>query len=141
MRLAVSTLCDVASARDGLISVLGAGITILSRPSFPAPMLCSLALLIEVGDTDGMGPHNLNIVMTPSSVDDTEPVFEMGADFSQERPAGMSSVGSSSMPVVVDLHEIGIPVAGNYQIEIRLNGVQTGLIPFVAIEVPESDQN
>ena len=45
MRIDTALLCDAATERDGLLNVLGGGITVATRPEFPAPLGMTLALV------------------------------------------------------------------------------------------------
>ena len=49
MEIRVATICDFAQVRDGLLSVISAGITRVWRSQYPAPLGVMLALVFEVG--------------------------------------------------------------------------------------------
>lgn len=141
MRLAVSTLCDAAAVREGLLNILGGGITVFNRSSFPAPMSCSLAILVEVTVEDGAGPHHLNIEISRILADNLESIAEVNANFIQEEPAGPGSAAVTSVPLVLDMRDAGVPAPGEYQIQIRLNHVDVAQMMFEAHEVPELTEN
>ena len=57
-------LCDAATVREGLLNVLGAGITRLHREQFPAAMGTQLALLLHSNAKEMGKPHKLLITIT-----------------------------------------------------------------------------
>jgi hypothetical protein len=48
MRIIAGVLCDYAEVREGLLTIVSAGITRLWRAELPAPMGVFLALQVEV---------------------------------------------------------------------------------------------
>ena len=46
MKVSVAAICDFAQVREGLLSVISAGINRLWRPQYPAPMGAMLALIV-----------------------------------------------------------------------------------------------
>ena len=56
-------LCDAATVREGLLHILGGGITRLNRPSFPAPLGAALALQISVHPTEASVSHRVEAII------------------------------------------------------------------------------
>ena len=61
MNVGTALLCDFASVRDGLLFVVGGGVTRLWREEFPAPMGVCLALVFEVHQMEAPHPHQIDV--------------------------------------------------------------------------------
>lgn len=57
----MATLADSANVREGLLSVLSAGVTHLYRPEFPAPLGVAVAIIVEVSPDDGAGKYAMSV--------------------------------------------------------------------------------
>lgn len=125
-------LCDAATIRENLLHVLGGGVTHVIRPSFPAPLGCTLALSFYVkygGGTDVV--HKVDV--TGYKVGVSEPIFQYTTEFAiaEEPPAGAESVG-----LAIPLDNIGLPEPGDYEIAVGVNDEQLTVIPFTAALPP-----
>ena len=60
MHVAAAILCDFAEVRDGLLMLLGGGITRLWRPTLPAPLGIGLALIVEIPPAERAVPHEIS---------------------------------------------------------------------------------
>jgi hypothetical protein len=63
MRVDTALLCDAATVREGLLHILGGGVSQVIRPAFPAELGVTLALRIMVHPTELDHPHDLQIVL------------------------------------------------------------------------------
>ncbi|MGH9070974.1 MAG: DUF6941 family protein [Acidimicrobiales bacterium] len=63
-RIHTALLCDSATIREGLLHVLGAGISRIWRPRLPAPLGLTLALLVEVAPSGLTQPHQFSVNIT-----------------------------------------------------------------------------
>jgi hypothetical protein len=61
MKITDAILCDFATVCEGLLHVLGGGITVISRDTYPSPLDLSLALLIEAELNDFSNANVINI--------------------------------------------------------------------------------
>jgi hypothetical protein len=64
MKVPVAVLCDAVSVRDGLLHILGGGITKVGRPSVPTPFGVQLALMLAFRHDD-LGPHIITVTIKP----------------------------------------------------------------------------
>lgn len=65
MRLAVAVLCDRATVREGLLHILGGGITLLGRPSLPALLDVDFALLLQPDNLSEIaGEHTMFVELS-----------------------------------------------------------------------------
>src|SRR6185369_17203940 len=60
-------ICDAVTVREGLLQVLGAGITFLNRKEFPAPVLMSIAATLSA---EKDGAYNVSVNVRAEGSDD-----------------------------------------------------------------------
>ena len=132
MEIACALLCDAATVREGLLHVLGGGVTRVNSPQFPAPMNTALALEISVHPTEGGNDHQLQILV---QTEDGSRIAELGAAFNVSAdPSGDTQPGEQfNVPLVVPLQMVGLPVAGGYSVEILIDGTHRRSIAFWAV--------
>ena len=129
----ILTLCDHANVREGLLSLLSAGITVLNRASFPAPFGARLAILLGVeGDFPAEGVHLRMSIADRESDERVVPDFEMmfGAHDTPDADADLPG----SLPLMLDLEEVAIPRAGAYEIALHVEDALLGTLHFVAVQ-------
>ena len=63
MKLLTTLLCDYATVREGLLHVLGGGITRLWREDVPAPLNMSVAIVVELTQDEADLPHEVHVVV------------------------------------------------------------------------------
>jgi uncharacterized protein DUF6941 len=127
-------LCDAATVRDNLLHVLGAGITRLARPTFPAPLGLTLAMMLTLRPTEAAEQHKLRIVL---QTEDGANVAELDGQFAvQAAPKGLRPGEQLGMPVVLDLRNVAIPKEGMYSLEILIDSQHVRALPFVAQKGP-----
>jgi hypothetical protein len=61
MEITTALLCDAATVREGLLHVLGGGLTRLWRAELPAPLGVTLALSVALGEGEFDVPHEVQI--------------------------------------------------------------------------------
>lgn len=133
IRITSAMLADAATMREGLLHVLGGGISLLSRPNYPAPIGASLALLLEARDIDLSGqPVELDIVAKSEEADHAQ-LFEAKVSALIMPPPGGERI--LNFPVAIDLTQAGIPAPGLYKIVISLNGRQETELYFEGKQV------
>lgn len=113
MKIRVATICDFAQVREGLLSVVSAGITRLWRPQYPAAMDIMLALLIEIPPDEARIPKEIRVRV--ENADGTR-LVETSAGF-QAGPGPQTDPGELlNVPFVLDLRKFELPTPGRYQI-------------------------
>lgn len=133
MQVAAAFLCDFAEVREGLLFALGGGITRLWRDAFPASMEASLALLLELHQTEGATQHQLQVLVQGEDgqrVGEVKAAFQMGA---AEVDVGENLL----LPIVLDLRTARLPAPGSYAVEIVIDGTHQRTIQFKALPRPE----
>jgi hypothetical protein len=127
VRISAALLCDAATVREGLLHMLGGGLNMLRRNSFPAPMAVSLVCVPEL-DRDDLGqPHKLEVTVRPAQGDDVfgrvEANWEVAGPPSDE---GLSTY----LPIILPLERVGLPEPGYYRVDIQLDGGYSQSIDF-----------
>jgi hypothetical protein len=125
-------LADYATVREGLLNVLGAGITKLFRDPLPAPMGVVVAILLQPMDNaDLMTPHNLEVIITHVGNDEESAVAKAVMTMN----AGTVATGPlPTLPVVVPLQSVPITATGVHQITVKLDGEAAETIEFEVLK-------
>lgn len=136
MRFAVATLCDAASVRDGLLNVLGAGITVISRDQWPAPIGATLAFLVEIESNEFQVPFNFSIELTASEFK-SAPIATIEGGFG----GSLGDVVNApiQLPVIVPMNDVLLPGSGSYECTIDVaDGKLRETLSILAQEVPRT---
>jgi len=121
-------LCDRATVREGLIHVLGGGVSRLGRPSLPAPMGVDLALLLTPERFEELpGDHEVSVIVRSDSGTD---VARIGLAFS------FSGLDESAdplpvIPLSVPLQQVGLADYGFYTVSVDYDGESVARIRFL----------
>jgi hypothetical protein len=129
VKVTTGILCDFASVREGLLFVVGGGITRVRRAQYPAPFGCSVALLVEVHQMELARPHELELrVVGP----DGENVANIKGGFQASGPTDLDIGESLPIPVVIDLRGAELPKPGRYSVETSIDGSHQLTLSFRA---------
>ena len=124
-------LCDAVSVREGLLHILGGGISRVHRPAYPAPLGINLALRITLprATTASNAEHEVKIVLRKP--DDAGEVASVVMGFrSQGEPSPPPA--EIAFPAAVPLRDLLVPAQGHYLIEIHGDGVLLRSFPIEA---------
>ncbi len=130
MHVSSLVLCDAASVREGLLSVLGAGITVIRRPSYPAPLASDIGVVVSHTTSDKAFNLSLAIRKQGDPAVVAEIVIDGQVEPDPKAPPGVPA--SSSFPL--DARGIGVPSAGVYTITATLRGGKGLTISFTAVD-------
>lgn len=133
MRVDCALLCDAVTVREGLLHVLGGGVTRLRRPEFPGPLNTALALRVMVHPTEAEQPHQLEVRLMK---EDGEEVGRVEIDFELESQA-VRPGEELSAPFAVPLHGVALPHQGAYSFELLIDGIHQASLPFIAESIAE----
>ncbi len=131
MRIGCAVHCDAATVRDGLLHILGAGVTRVSHPSYPAPLGTALALQIVLTPEEARDRHVTEVRLVGP---DDQVLFAGAAEFSAQDPDALRPDEEASAPITLPLQALPIPAAGRYSFEITINGEHAASIPFQAVQ-------
>lgn len=135
MEIDTCLLCDAASIREGLLHILGGGITDVVRPEYPAPLGMHLALRILAHPTELDRSHRLEVLLQD---EDGERVTQFHLetqqiDTSQVHPGRQAPLNLAwNFPMNPHL-----PHPGRYSFELLIDGVHQRSVPFTAVQVQE----
>jgi hypothetical protein len=135
MEVDTALLCDAATVRDGLLHILGGGVTHLVRKEFPADLGVTLALRILVHQTEAEHPHELQILLQG---EDGEKVVQVRANVQAEPPPDGVEAGEKGELVIAWSFpgRPKLPREGRYSMELLIDGVHQRTIPFRVMQAP-----
>lgn len=133
-----AVLCDAASIRDGLLHMLGGGISLFGRESFPAPFDATLALVFELSNVSHTGESHAIDIRAHRFGGLDSPIFEVHTVITTE--PGADPEAFQYAPFVFNLRNAGLPEAGSYEITVHLDGAPVTSVRFHAklSEIPEA---
>jgi hypothetical protein len=123
-------LCDAATVREGLLHILGGGITRLHRPEYPSQLGTALAVRVMVHPTEADRSHLFEARLLS---EDGEDVGNVQVSFEMSKPLGGMRPGEEvSVALPLPLHGFGLPRPGPYSFELLIDGVHHASVGFVA---------
>jgi len=131
MDIRVATICDFAQVREGLLSVLSAGITRVWQTQYPAPLGVMVALIFELAPGGASIPREVRFRV--ENADGDRLAEGVGAIQANPSP-GLDPGEMLTLPLVVDFRSLQLPAAGRYQIVIdpMSDGVDPTVLAFRA---------
>lgn len=133
MKASVCLLCDRATVREGLLHILGGGISRLGRPVLPAPMDVDLALLLAPDNAAEVpGEHWIEVRIRSDE----------GAEIVSSRigyRAGEVDPDIDPLPTIplpVGLRNVAVATYGHYAIQVTYDGNQIAGLRFVVEKQP-----
>lgn len=131
MKLLMAALCDRATIREGLLHILGAGVTQCSVV-LPGPADLDLALLIRAQDWgDLAGRHTLTTTVTHE--DGTRAgAVELVWEAPVVDPSQQQDQQLPQLPIVVPIRSIGLAQPGEHHVRIDVDGTELGSVHFTA---------
>jgi hypothetical protein len=131
-RVASALLCDAATVREGLLHILGGGITRLHRAEFPAPLQVALVVQVVLTPTEIQLPHD---VVARIQTEDGDVVVQANGHLDAGEPNPLLEPGESVLlPFVINLDNVVVPAAGGYSIEVAVDEVHQTSLTFRAVQ-------
>lgn len=128
-------LADAATVREGLLHILGGGVTRLWRETLPAPMGCVLVLMIQMHPAETSDRHGIRVVINGA---DGQAVGRIEGDFGVNPGSDHKPGELVNSPLVFNLQQVGLPVLGMYSIEILIDNQLARSLPFVVAKRSEN---
>jgi hypothetical protein len=135
MRIDCALLCDSVTVREGLLHILGGGITRINRDSFPGPLGAALALRIMVHPTETDRTHELRVMLL---AEDGGRIAEIGIQFGVNDPTILEPTEEASLALPIQMHQVMVPRPGPYNFELLIDGIHQVTVPFRAVQMKES---
>lgn len=129
MRLDLALLCDFASVREGLLHILGGGITRIGRAAFPTPLEVHLAVRFVAEGSDGGAQHTLEVVLAS---EDGGQHGKLALSFVLNRSPDARPGEPLSASVVLPVNLMVLPKPDVYRLEVALDGAEVAVVSFVA---------
>jgi hypothetical protein len=132
MKIDTCLLCDAASVREGLLFVMGGGVSQTMRPDYPSSLDVSLAMRIFVHPTEANEPHKIvGILNDEDGHEVTKFEVQTAAIDTSGIPAGIEPeiMFAWDFPARPD-----IPHPGKYSFEILIDGNHQRSVPFTAVQ-------
>jgi hypothetical protein len=130
VRIDCALLCDAATVREGLLNVLGGGVTRAYRSEYPAPLNLTLAVRILVHPTEADRPHTLSVRLQG---EDGQAIAAVDGEFRVGDPSSIHPGEEASLPLALTFPpEVALPQRGRYSFELLIDAVHQATVPFVA---------
>jgi hypothetical protein len=135
VRIDCALLCDAATVREGLLHILGGGVTRVNRPGYPAriaPLTLALRILVHPTETDR--GHRLDVRLQDA---DGKELAKFDVQFGVSDPGNIEPGEEVSLPLPLIMPaEIVLPQAGRYGFELLIDGSHQQTVPFIATHIP-----
>jgi hypothetical protein len=131
MEITTVLLCDHVQVREGLLFVVGGGITRLRRPAYPAALGAGLAVVIEFEQIEAENAHQFGLVIVG---EDGEEVGRVEAEIQvgdRERTYPGENI---QVPLAIDMSGASLPKTGAYEVHVSVDADHRGTVQFWAEE-------
>lgn len=124
MELQSCFLCDSATIREGLLHVLGGGITRVWRPALPAPLGVAFVCLIALEPDECGQLHEVHLLIEGPD----HPLGDAMGAIEAKLPAQVEPEEKVLMPLVLPLHGFGTDSYGRHVFSLSVDGEKRGKI-------------
>jgi hypothetical protein len=125
-------LCDAATVRENLLHVLGGGITRTWHDNYPAPLGLALAMMLTLQPTEA-GDHKLRVILQDQ---DGVAIVSLDGGFQVTRGPDARPGELLAVPLVLALHNVAIPKAGTYSVEVLVDSHHIRSLVFASSPRP-----
>ena len=126
-------LCDFAQIREGLLFVQSGGLTRLAAPTFPAKFACHVATLVWLPPHEAGAAHEIVMKVKSASTAKLTAIVKVALQES-EAPSALRPGEGRQVPIVVPLGAVSFPAAGEYDLQVEVDGEFAGDISFVVAQ-------
>ena len=133
MKVDTALLSDAVSIREGLLHILGGGVTRIWAERFPAPINATLALRVLIPPEEARSPGALQLAIVGP---DGEEIGSFNLDFGVGTPEAEVPTSDIPVPLAIPLSQVQLPGPGHYEIEVRSAGALARAIPLEAANRP-----
>jgi hypothetical protein len=125
MRIECAVLCDAASVRDDLLHLLGAGVTRLTVPGFPAALTITFALRVVLQARELLSQHHVRLGLT---TDQGDSIALIAATFDVQDAERREE--EAALAAAIPLGPLQVERPGRYLIEASLDNRTLGTFPL-----------
>jgi hypothetical protein len=141
MVLSYAFLADHAQIEGGKVFVLGGGVTVLWRSSFPAGIGVTVVFSVTYNNTEVGSNRSFRIDIHNEDGQAIAPALHAEFTLPARRDGAPSSVPlESAFAIDIAGNVPIIPEPGNYVLELTLDGNHVRSLPFAAVEL-ETDES
>ncbi|MDH3225766.1 MAG: hypothetical protein OEM67_01585 [Thermoleophilia bacterium] len=134
MKVDTALLCDAVSIREGLLHILGGGITRIWVEQFPAAINATLALRVLIGSDEAESPQGINLLVQGP---DGEELGSFNLDFGVNAPEGADAAGEVPIPLAIPMQQVQLPAPGSYSIEVKVGDTIARSVRLEAAHRPQ----
>jgi hypothetical protein len=127
MRVECAVLCDAASLREGLLHLLGAGITDVIVPSVDGGLPVTFAFRAVLESRELRSTHTLHLELTDSASGDAVAAVEVNFVRTEDTESGALEAGLAA-PVPLQMFQV--PRPGLYLLEATLDQRRLATLPL-----------
>ena len=141
MRVQLAALCDYACVREGMLTIVSAGVSRFASSHYPCPLPLSLAIMLEAPPSEAVIPHEIEVRI--ENADGGELARVDGAVQLNQVPSDLDPGELVQLPLVLDLRPFVVPNPDRYQIvvDLRLDGSAETVLSFRAVSAPQPPQS
>lgn len=131
MKIDTALLCDAVTSREGLINILGGGVTRIRPSMYPTQYQGALALQVLIHPTEATTSHTLRILL---QAEDGQRLMEIEADIASQPSPDLALGEQMSIPVPVTFGA-QLPEAGTYSFEVLIDNIHQRTVVFRAMPI------
>jgi hypothetical protein len=131
VRVECAVLCDAASVREGLLHILGAGVTTSKLVDFPRPLPVTFAFRAVLESRELRDRHTLSLEIV-NYAGDVEATAELVFEVQDSKP----STEEAALTAPIPLGGFTVNRPGKYLIKATLDGRVVGTFPLQVDEGP-----
>jgi hypothetical protein len=133
VELTTALLCDHASVREGLLFVVGGGITRIRRASYPSHLGIGLAAVLELDPFEAERDHRFQLVIVG---EDGDEVGRVEADIRVGTSEAVKPGENVQVPLAVDMYTTRLPESGAFELRLYVDGEHRRTLQFWAETTP-----
>jgi hypothetical protein len=127
MQFAMATLCDAANVREGLVSVLSAGVTNLHRAGYPARLGLAAVCMIELFPSEVAVARKITVEVRSADHRDLTPLARLEGGWDSIEQADNERL-ATHVNLVFDFDGVILPNPGYYEVLIEVDGAEPRLL-------------
>ena len=135
VELKAAMICDAASVREGLLHVLGGGITRIWRQELPAPLGVALAVIVDLSPDVVFDAHEVTVAFVRD--DDNMQINEVKGAFQVGPELRLEPGEHQLVPIVFDLHGAVVDQYGAYTFHIAIDFIPATALRFWVLHPEE----
>lgn len=117
--ISAAILCDAATVREGLLHVLGGGVTRVWRTELPAPFAVDLAMILTTAPAADVQVADVHATLFGP---DAERLFQIGGEVRYEGGMRLEPGELQAIPIVFPFRDAASLQYGRHDIDLTIDG-------------------